>query len=755
MEQGISQADYDRLGALLEADPVDRETLLRSFGLSPEQEAFQRALLNEATRHSTYDDGIAAIFPTLIEPLPPEPEGFRIIRELGRGASGVVSLAEDIELHRLVALKFSRGFGSAQERDELIEEARLAAKLDHPGILRVLQIGKHEGGVFIASAFVDGPSLRAHLEGLRIHEGRPPHPEETEEGPVGAIMEDCEHTVSAVLALMRRLAEATAYAHAEGVVHRDLKPSNIILNDRCEPVIADFGIAGDVANLHERRRLVGTLSYMSPEQAGAIDDPVGPPTDQYALGVLLYELLTLEKPYQVDTSAELLAYFERIVREEGPRREGDAAPILGKDPRLEDPTIPASVAEICRRAMAIYPADRYASTTEFRDAIDRAIAEAHPRGVRVLGVNVRVPSLPTTAAVLALGLLSIATVAVYLSAGSASGTGSGGSPGSAGASGPQMTISLPHAREVIIERFEGSELAPIARHKPEEGPLEIAVDPGTYRITVVRDEFVREITRVLEERDTFTLQKRWVPPTISEAPMVFVSGGEYVVGMPNAMVEGQQLRTVTLSPFWMDQREVSNAEYRAFVDATGHRAPPSWPTPYAAALDDLPAVGVSQADARAYAEWAGKRLPTEAEWEVAAAGKECFRFPWGNESRVIPTLKFGADKHAAALGNFDDPTQDRLYRSSVVPVTEVLDETPSGIINLASNVAEWTDTVFKPNGGSSVIAAAVVRGNAFQTTDISPLENQNVMLQVPNARSFGVGFRCARTEYIDNSNNID
>ena len=754
MVQGISQSTYDSIADLLDAEPEDRESLLRAFDLPAQDEVNLRTLLNEALSHSPYDEGVGAIFPTLIEPPLIEPEGFRIIRELGRGASGRVSLAEDIELRRLVALKFSRGFGSSREQDQLIEEARLAAKLDHPGILRVLQIGKNEEGVFIASAFVDGPSLRVHLERRRALEGRTLEPDDGAD-PVESTLKECEHSVPAVLTVMRRLAEATAYAHSMGVVHRDLKPSNIILNERCEPVIADFGIAGDVADPRERSPMVGTLSYMSPEQAGAIDDPVGPPTDQYALGVLLYEMLTLEKPYRVDTSAELLAYFERAISAGRPRRGEDPEPILGRDPRREDPAIPASVAEICRRATAIYPEDRYASVTEFLGAIDRAITEVEPHRLRVLGVNLRAPSLPAAVAVLALGLLSIATVAVYWSAGSASASGSGAPSGPVGSSGPSMFVSLPDAREVAVERFDGSELVPVVRHDPKEGPLDIAVDPGAYRVTVVRDDTTREITRVFGKRDKFTLMKRWMPPSIREAPMVLVEGGEYVVGIPNAMIPNQQQRTVTLRPFWMDRREVSNAEYRAFVNATGHRAPPSWPTPYDPGIDDLPVVGVSQADARAYAEWVGKRLPTEVEWEVAAAGKERFRFPWGNESRAIPTLRLGADMHAGVMSNFEDPTQYALYRSSVVPVTEAIDETPLGILNLASNVAEWTDTIFRPSEGPSVVVAAVARGNTFQTTDMFPLENQNVMLQVPESRSFGFGFRCAKSASITNIDERD
>jgi serine/threonine protein kinase/Tfp pilus assembly protein PilF len=243
---------------------------------------------------------------------------FEVRRELGRGGFGVVFLARDPLLHRDVALKVPRteAFLDPELRARLHREATIAAGLDHPNIVPIYEAGEAGPVCYIASAFCPGVTLAAWLK----------------EQPVLASFRDAA-------ALAATLAEAVHYAHQRGVVHRDLKPANILLvsgwlngEDRhpggsgtthhsplttYQPRITDFGLAKllddkkSPANaLTQAGAVIGTPEYMAPEQARTAAGPVGPATDVYALGVILYEMLTGRPPFQGDSTLEILRQVE-------------------------------------------------------------------------------------------------------------------------------------------------------------------------------------------------------------------------------------------------------------------------------------------------------------------------------------------------------------------------------------------------------------------------------------------------------------
>ncbi|HXY32725.1 MAG TPA: serine/threonine-protein kinase, partial [Planctomycetaceae bacterium] len=205
---------------------------------------------------------------------------YRIIQALGRGAMGAVYLAEDTQLERRVAIKtphFTED-PTGEQLERFFREARAAGNLRHPHICPIYDVGQIDGKHYISMAYIEGRPLSAFIRA------------------------DKPQTERNILIVVRKLALALQEAHDHGIVHRDLKPANIMVDKRGEPIIMDFGLArqtgpGDI-RLTQTGSIIGTPAYMSPEQVEGEPDNIGPPTDQYGLGVILYELLTRELPFR-------------------------------------------------------------------------------------------------------------------------------------------------------------------------------------------------------------------------------------------------------------------------------------------------------------------------------------------------------------------------------------------------------------------------------------------------------------------------
>jgi hypothetical protein len=280
-------------------------------------------------------------FPTL----PAEFGRYRVLKLLGRGGMGAVYLAEDSQLGRRVALKLpSFGAGASDERVErFLREARSAAALHHPNICTLYDAGREGDRPYLTMAYLEGRSLAEALD--------PDRPLSQREAA----------------ALARKVAEALGHAHERGVVHRDLKPANVMLTAAGEPVVMDFGLAKRLAETDAREAkltrvgaVMGTPDYMAPEQVRGETDRIGPHTDVYALGVLLFELLTGRPSYEGHVGAvmgQILAAPVPSVRELRP----------DVDERLE---------AICRRAMAKEPGARFPSMAAFAEALGQYLASA-------------------------------------------------------------------------------------------------------------------------------------------------------------------------------------------------------------------------------------------------------------------------------------------------------------------------------------------------------------------------------------------
>lgn len=262
---------------------------------------------------------------------------YEILRELGRGGMAVVYLARQQGMDRLVAVKvISRVYSDDPDfRARFDQEARTIARLEHPHILPVVEYGEEDFGAFLVMRFVDGGTLEQRLE----------------DGPL---------RLSVARDMLARIAAALDYAHGKGVVHRDLKPANILLDEGDNPYLTDFGIAKILQSSQQLTRTgaaVGTPAYMAPEQWKAED--VGPYTDQYSLGVVLYQMVTGDLPFKADTT---FGYMHKHVYE---------AP---EPPRLVLEDLPPAAETVILRALEKDPAARYASVRAMSDAFAESLS---------------------------------------------------------------------------------------------------------------------------------------------------------------------------------------------------------------------------------------------------------------------------------------------------------------------------------------------------------------------------------------------
>jgi serine/threonine protein kinase len=278
----------------------------------------------------------------------PRIPGYEVDAILGRGGMGIVYKARHLRLNRFVALKMLIAGADAgpHERARFQREAEAVASLRHANIVQVYDVGDHEGWPYFTMELVDAGSLAHALAGT----------------PQPALL---------AAALLTTLAEAVQVAHQAGIVHRDLKPANILLTADGTPKVADFGLArhfDDEPALTLSGTRIGTPSYMAPEQVVGTAGTIGPATDIYALGALLYEMLTGRPPFRGETATET----ERQVIAEEP-----------VPPARLNPKVPRDLETICLKCLNKDPEWRYASAAALADDL-RRFEEGRPIQARPL-----------------------------------------------------------------------------------------------------------------------------------------------------------------------------------------------------------------------------------------------------------------------------------------------------------------------------------------------------------------------------------
>ncbi len=282
----------------------------------------------------------------------PEVEGYQLESELGRGGMGIVYLARQLKLNRLVALKMilNADHSDASVKQRFLAEAEAIARLQHPGIVQVYEFGTCEGNPYFALEYVNGGSLDKKLA------GQPQPPREAAD-------------------LVEKLAGAVQSAHEQGIIHRDLKPANILLScggrepTLAIPKITDFGLVKkEGSDMTATGVIMGTPSYMAPEQADS-KKAIGPGADVYALGAILYECLTGRPPFKANTPLDTVLQ------------------VVNNEPvslRQLQPKTPRDLETICLKCLQKEPSKRYRTAAELGDDLRRYLnnepIQAHPVG---------------------------------------------------------------------------------------------------------------------------------------------------------------------------------------------------------------------------------------------------------------------------------------------------------------------------------------------------------------------------------------
>lgn len=595
---------------------------------------------------------------------------YHILDRLGMGGMAVVFKAYDTRLERDVALKLIRTEAIPMEQHERLlkrfeREAKSQARFSHPNIVSVYDYGDENGAPFLVMEYIKGGMLKDKAV-----------------GPV---------PWRRAVGWLVPIADALKYAHTRNVIHRDIKPSNILFDEDERPLLTDFGIAKiletDEATLTGTGMGVGTPEYMAPEQwLGKTTEA----TDQYALGVVLYELITGQKPYQADTPAAvaILQATESIV---SPGRL-----VTG---------IPQEVEDVVNRALERKPEDRYQDMDTFRDALGALLAG------------------------------SVGQARDYLSS----------------AQKAKEVYARTEADLLVVETVDNysaeEDLFETADNFDEDLPNSSERFLNDNAVTVIRDESETTDSSDFGQPDNEPTNQN------DQAEMVLVPAGEFVMGSEDFLsyVDERPEHLVNLDSFWIYKFEVTNLQYARFLNARGNQQVNGVPwfnqdnnsaNLYLAddrwhakkGFQNHPVVHVTWFGAQAYCRWAGCRLPTEAEWEKAARGPDGWIYPWGNYLEDRRLANFSSNR-TAPVGDYPEGAS------------------PYGAMDMVGNVWEWVadwydfynnrrNSQTNPTGPEDG-SVKVFRGGSF-LNDEKCLRTTIRYWDSPDKNFNNLGFRCVK-----------
>ena len=528
---------------------------------------------------------------------------YEVLRWIGGGGMAEVYLARHRAHNGLFAVKVLAEHLADDPKvvARFLEEARTAATLSgHPNIVAVFDVGEGSGLNYLIMPYIEGEDLSHFLERRgKLNEGE-------------------------ALLVATQVASALVWACERGIVHRDLKPSNIRIDRSGRVQVLDFGIAKAAdapSGLTTVGETPGTPYYMSPEQIRG--KPCDTRSDLYSLGIVLFEMLSGQKPFTGDSVRAIeYGHLEKL--------PVALSTMLDVDPVVE---------QIVNRLLEKDAARRFQTANELLDELYIA-AQAHP----VMRLDPKIDHLDATRE-----------------------------------EGPlrgERTPQDPGLPQRISEPRQGPrppEPPDPDGHKNGGGAKTLAIAAGVVVILgaigfVAWKKMQTDPQQQQNIHETHVagtqLERTWKD---ANGPMFLVPAGKFIYG-DDAAESPNKRQTLELPAIYVDATEVSNEQYGKFVAATGHKPPDSETF---RSSPTLPVAAVTFADARGYCEWAGRRLPTETEWEKAARGTEGAIYPWGNQPLPNPGKLVAVDEFPER-------------------------QSPSGALNMSGNVFEWTDSAYAP-----------------------------------------------------------
>jgi serine/threonine-protein kinase len=661
---------------------------------------------------------------------------YRIVKLLGQGGFGTMYRAWDMTLGRPCALKENLDAAPEIQR-QFLREAKILANLNHPNLPRVIDYFIEGPGQYLVMDYIEGKDLQEMLEARGA-----PLPEEQ------------------VLPWIRQICDALTYLHSQKppIIHRDVKPANIRITPSGTAVLVDFGIAKAFeAGSRTTRGAQAVSPGFSPYEQygkGATDAR----TDVYALGATLYTLLTgTEPPEMVQRVPSVLT-------------PGGDPLVL---PRQRNPAISLRTSAALMSALQMDPGQRLQSAADFKAALGPAAPLARPSALPPSPAQpapVRHQTIWGWVAVVG-SLTVIILILIYAAL--------RGEP-NVGIPAAQATLTLPLPSATVSE----SPPAPVET-LPVAATLQLSPTPQTYIVNAgdtcseIAQSFGVSVSAIVALNDLpadcseiYAGQMLFIPagaaedhrsalPTSSPIPstpvatqvsavdgmtLVYVPSGQFLMGSPDADagagIEEKPQRSVYLSVFWIDQTEVTNAMYMRCVRENVCSPPKETRSKTRLAYYDSPAFGnypviyVSWQEAEVYCQWAGRRLPTEAEWEKAARGSNGATYPWGEAPPGI------------GLANFNNQVGDTQPVGSYPAGAS-----PYGALDMAGNVAEWVADWYdadyypiapdsNPTGPDSGEFRVLRGGSWFNLA--RAMRAAFRLANYPELQSDTVGFRCAR-----------
>jgi len=546
---------------------------------------------------------------------------YQILDVLGEGGMATVYKAYDTRLEREVAIKVIRRDAFPPDQSEMLlkrfeRESKSLGRLSHANIVSVIDYGDFEGAPYLVMVYLTGGTLRERL-------GNPM---------------PWRDAVDMILPI----AHALEYVHDRNIINRDVKPSNILMNEKGQPMLTDFGLVKlfgedgkDATHLTSSGTGLGTPDYMAPEQW------MGEATaqsDLYSLGVVLYEMITGRRPYTADTPAGVLL-----------KQATESLPL----PKQYIPDLPQNVESVLLKALAKEPKDRYPDMRTFanelhnlvigREVAATSIAPEQLREQMTGKVKLSASSKKLVPAIIA-GVGAFALLGVL------------GAYWLASASGMFAAATTPTQPATASPTLT----SPTETVQTTSAPTETPVPPEASAPSEIKDK--------------------------KNVPMILIPAGEFTMGSDTSGDIGSRpAHKVNVDAFYIDKYEVTNEMYSACEYAKECRKPARLNSATHDAyyghpeFANYPVIFVDWKRAKIYCEWRGARLPTEAEWEKAARGATDQRvYPWGGGE-----LDRSYANYSGGVG--DTAPVDQYEKG----------QSPYGVYGMSGNVWEWTSSLFK------------------------------------------------------------